>query len=500
MKVLFESQELWDNIDQGFDEPVEIDELAQEQEDELRDLRKKDKRALYIIYQAVDEIIFERISSTITSKEAWDMLYRTYRGEDKVKVVRLQTLRCEFDSLKMKDAETVEEFYNRVILLLNQLRLNGEVLEDRRVIEKILRSLTRKFEYVVVAIEESKDLSTLSLESLLGTLQSHELRMRQFDSTPYEQAFQLQSSNNQEKGRFYGKEQQMEFRGRGRGKPTNPVQCFHCQKFGHIAKFCRKRIAEERDNNFINMEEEDDTIFMILGTQEIPVNNTWYVDSGCSNHMSGNKSIFVYIDETQKKEVRTGDDKKLTVQGIGDILVDTKKGQKKKISSVYYVPGLKHNLLSVGQLLQKGYDLHFKGETCEVKDQNGSLVGKINMTGNRMFSFNFKEDTLFSFNVSSRQHSMLWHHRFGHANLGYLSYMQRHNLVKGMPSISKIEDVCEGCMMGKQTREPFPQEGAWRATKPLELIHTDVCGPMKTPSIGGNRYMLTFIDDYSRKT
>ena len=103
------------------------------------------------------------------------MLHRTYRGEDKVKIVRLQTLRCEFDNIKTKESESVEDFYDRVILLLNQMRLNGEAIEDKRVVEKILLSLTRKFEYVVVAIEESKDLSTLSLENLLGILQSHEL-------------------------------------------------------------------------------------------------------------------------------------------------------------------------------------------------------------------------------------------------------------------------------------------------------------------------------------
>jgi len=95
-----------------------------------------------------------------------------------------------------------------VILLRNQLRLNGEDLDGRKMVEKILRSLTRKFEYIVVAIEESKDLSFLSLESLIGTLQSHELRIKQFDSASYEQAFQIQQSNPQERSNFFNRRQQ----------------------------------------------------------------------------------------------------------------------------------------------------------------------------------------------------------------------------------------------------------------------------------------------------
>ena len=92
--------------------------------------------------------------------------------------------------------------------------MNGENIDDKRVVEKILRSLTRKFEYIVVAIEEANDLSFFSLENFLGTLQSHELKMRQFDAAPFEQAFQLQSPNIQERNKGPDRDQQFENRGR----------------------------------------------------------------------------------------------------------------------------------------------------------------------------------------------------------------------------------------------------------------------------------------------
>lgn len=101
----------------------------------------------------------------------------------------------------MKDSESIEDFYNRIIIITNQMRLNGEDIEDKRIIEKVLRSLTRKFEYTIVAIEESKDLSEMSPESLLGTLQSHELRLKQFDAYPIKHAFQSQVSFKTTRGK-----------------------------------------------------------------------------------------------------------------------------------------------------------------------------------------------------------------------------------------------------------------------------------------------------------
>ncbi|XP_077217878.1 uncharacterized protein LOC143852380 [Tasmannia lanceolata] len=375
MKVLYGSQDLWDIEETGVEEPEDQAALTLQQLNELKDNRKKDKKALFFIYQAVREVIFERISSVTSAKEAWDTLYTSYKGDDKVKLVRLQTLRYEFDALRMKDSESVEDYYNHVISLVNQLRVNGEDIQDRRIGEKILRSLTRKFEYIVVAIEESKDLASLSLESFLGSLQSHELRMKQFDSSPLEQAFQNQVS----------------FREGSRGR------------------YCRKKIAEESKKISTFMHEKDeskeeDTLFLACNVQEVVLDETWYLDSGCSNHMIGNKGVFVKLDESLQGEVQTGDDKRLSVRRSGVFFFST------------------------------------------------------------------------------------------------LSLMNKKHVVGGMPNIDRQDQVCERCALGKHQRDSFLVVKAWRALNPLQLVHSDLFEPMQTTSIGGNRYFLTFIDDYSRKT
>lgn len=276
MRVLFESQDLWNIIEKGLDEPEQNDDTTLQQIREVKENKRKDKKALFLIYQAVDDVIFERISASTSSKDAWDTLYKTYRGEDRVKIVRLQTLRCEFDNIKMKETESVEDFYNRVIVLLNQMRLNGETIEDKRVVEKILRSLTRKFEYIVVAIEESKDLALLSLENLLGILQSHELRMRQFDDvSPMEQAL-LHTRVSTKEGSNDNSESPS--KGRLQPRPLCEIQCYYCHKYGHTLKHCRKRQEDDSENaKFMNenASKETETMFMTFETDELVTDDVW---------------------------------------------------------------------------------------------------------------------------------------------------------------------------------------------------------------------------------
>jgi hypothetical protein len=87
-----------------------------------------------------------------------------------VKRIRLQSLRAEFESVHMNKGENVSNYYSRLLVIVNEMKRNGEKLEEVRVMEKILRSLTHKFEHVVMAIEESKYLETISAEELLGSL------------------------------------------------------------------------------------------------------------------------------------------------------------------------------------------------------------------------------------------------------------------------------------------------------------------------------------------
>ena len=145
-------------VEEGFQEPKDTMGYTAAQNKALKEVRSKDKVALYILFRAVDESGFEKIARAITSKEAWDILGKVFKGADRVEQVRLQTLRGELESMKMKETESLSDYITRVQSMVNQLNRNGEMLTETRVVEKILRSLTNNFENVVCVIEESKDL------------------------------------------------------------------------------------------------------------------------------------------------------------------------------------------------------------------------------------------------------------------------------------------------------------------------------------------------------
>lgn len=119
MRTLFISQDLWDLVENGYAE-AKNSKVAEKVD--IKELRKKDAKALLILQQAVTEGIFPRIANATKSKEAWTILRQEYHGDKKVTMVKLQTLRREFDTLFMKGNESVQEFFTRVFVIVNQMR------------------------------------------------------------------------------------------------------------------------------------------------------------------------------------------------------------------------------------------------------------------------------------------------------------------------------------------------------------------------------------------
>ncbi|XP_070052949.1 uncharacterized protein [Nicotiana tomentosiformis] len=210
MKAILGSQDVWEIVDRGYAKTDNEEALPQNEKDVLAKTRKKDQQALTLIHQCLDDVISEKVADATTSKEAFEILQNSLQGVDKVRKVKLQTLRADFEVLKMKESECISDYCSKVKAVVNQLRRYGEDIEDVRVVGKILCTLTPKFNFVVCAIEESKDLDYMMVEQLEDSLQSHEEKIKMRQEVPLEQLLKTQASFKD-----YGGEKS--YRGNGQG-------------------------------------------------------------------------------------------------------------------------------------------------------------------------------------------------------------------------------------------------------------------------------------------
>nr|KYP39142.1 hypothetical protein KK1_039570 [Cajanus cajan] len=126
MKTCFTFQDLWDTIKEGFSTPKDTSALTVAQKKELKENKQKNSKALFILQQAVTDTIFPRIMGATTAKEAWTTLQEEFEGSEKVRAVKLQTLRRNFELLNMKESETVKNYYSKIKEIVNQMRAYGK--------------------------------------------------------------------------------------------------------------------------------------------------------------------------------------------------------------------------------------------------------------------------------------------------------------------------------------------------------------------------------------
>ena len=173
------------------------------------------------------------------------------------------------------------------------------------------------------------------------------------------------------------------------------------------------------------------------------------------------------MDHSYKSSIKLGNNSTIEVAGKGMLEVPTKHGMK-KMHNVYHTPDMAHSLLSIGQMLENNYKLVFDDGKCDIIDKNHGhkLVATVKMSSNRLFPLKLGEKGYnILANVAIKDESWLWHLRFGHVNFSSLKLS--HELVHGLPLVENPKSVCEGCVLGKQTRQKFDHGKAWRASFPL---------------------------------
>ena len=215
--------------------------------------------------------------------------------------------------------------------------------------------------------------------------------------------------------------------------------------------------------------------------------------------MTGDKSKFLSLEAYNGGTVTFGDNMKGEIVGIGKV----GRSSSYAIENVFLVEGLMHSLLSISQFCDKGNSVSFTSENCQIINNN---TGKVILEGTRKGNtYSVDLNTVPRNNLTClsalEENSLLWHRRFGHASFSLLDKLRSKELVRGLPSIKFLTDkVCDACAKGKHVRSSFKSKKLVSTTKPLELIHMDLCGPMRIQSRSGKKYVLVIVDDYSRFT
>ncbi|KAJ9541902.1 hypothetical protein OSB04_028408 [Centaurea solstitialis] len=233
--------------------------------------------------------------------------------------------------------------------------------------------------------------------------------------------------------------------------------------------------------------------------KSVDARHMWYVDSGCSRHMTGYKELLHNYVERPGGTVSFGNKTTGVIKGYG-ILTNGKVS----INKVLYVEGLSHNLFSASQFCD-GYNIVlFSIINCLIINSDGVEI----FEGRRFYNLYVVDFPAIDsstpvclFSKATKGESCLWHRRFSHQNFSDISKLANGGLVKGLPKLTFDRDsLCPACQMGKMKRSSHKSKTESSCQSPLEMIHMDLCGPMRIQSISGKKYILVMVVEYSRYT
>ncbi|GJX99975.1 zinc finger, CCHC-type containing protein [Tanacetum coccineum] len=526
IKVILEAHGLWEAIESKDNTEVDI---------------KKDKATIAFLYQALTEDVILQVAGCETAKELWDSLKTRHVGEEKVQQARLQSLMIGFNTLQMKDDDTVDAFTAKLNGYATKARELGKTLDESLLVRKLLDSTPDRFIQIVASIEQTSDLDDISLDEITGKLKAFEERIKlrkggqvesqdnllfaQGEHSGKGRRFKRGSRSNSSRGNWQNnRNRNNSQRGNSNHKGNSTrnkgewdlskVRCYKCQKLGHLRKDCRVTSTTQEQSNLIL--EDDEPSLLMTTHEEVLLNegqiqpgkyasgdaSMWYLDNGASNHMTGVKSHFKDIDESVSGRVRFGDGSYVQIKGRGSILLGCRNQVQKIVSDVYYIPNLKSNILSLGQLTEIGCKVIMDGNKLTLYDKNKRLLMKVERSKNRLYSIKLQIEAPICLLANVDNQAWLWHARLGHLNFDDINKMTRKNLVEGIPRINHAGQICDACLLGKhieripQLKRPFLNHALNSDQEPVFLglsIWKNFAGPVSPTTHSGqeNSYLVS---------
>ena len=516
--------------------------------------RKADELALSYIGLCVKPVHQPTILRCTTSNQAWTTLQETFAAKT---FARKLQLRRDLNSLKMATNETVTAFTSRAKALQDQLTAAGHRVDDIDVACQVLAGLPSSFDTVVTVIETTTaSTGTFTVDEILPHLLQAEQRRSKTDfnrspdsalmATFQPRRDDRQFNHNSGPRNFSRSNGPRGVSNRTRVSAARPPNissprpifgnhssydrsardarayaedtCLYCYKPGHYAAECKKkrRDMESRraghgmqrpPSHNRNPSQQYSAIAFTATSTSNTVNDDWILDTGATRHITPHKQLLTDLRPAPHTVIVTfGNGSIGEATLIGDAYLQPNPGSLIKLTDVLYIPGAADNLLSVSQATKRGFSFSFNDTDCQISKDNQMIA-----TGHADTTCSIYHLASRCLEPGSAAHAMttayaarvdtpqLWHRRLGH--LGYDNLAKLTNMSTGINLTSAdikttSADSCDACILGKQHRLPF-NASTTITSKPLELLHTDLCGPMPVPSHGGNLYFITLLDDHT---
>lgn len=473
------SEDLWEVISE--DQPA----AGAEGEDAtiINTWKKKDAKAKAKMGLLVDNDQLIHVKNSKSAKELWNLL-KDYHQKATAhgKMFYIKSL---FNK-QLPENGDMEKHINSMIEELDKLAAIGKTLDDDIFISAIFNSLPPSYSILITTMESHPEDLTVSFVKGKLLEEYRKRKLKDSENSSSENALKVTFKNDSK----------------------SKSSCFFCKKFGHMKKNCRSYKAwlekQQKQNSGSNVKPENSANICFLTKEEAKKSDDWLIDSGATSHMTYNKSFFSKFSPSNMKVQVAKKDIIMDVLGTGSGIIKflDKNGTQVKIEleNVLYIPVLEHNLISVSKLTNAGCKILFNKRECQIQ-----LEEKATILGTRcgdLYKIIKNEVANLTVNTEGKHNKNcqhVWHRKFGHRDPESIIGLESKLLATGIKvQDCTIREQCEFCLQGKMARKPFTKESSSKSNAILDLIHTDVCGPIETVTPGNNRFILTIIDDFSR--
>lgn len=479
MEHFLKREKLWKVISTN---PVPtFDEANTDEEDAWKE---SDEMALSWLVALVDDSQLGYVRDRKTAIDAWTALRNQH---EKANMSNRVTIIRQICGKRLSEDDNIEQRMAEFIELFQRLNDLGDKAEDSWKIAMLFSTLPPSYDPLVSALEARADDELTFSMVVQKLIAEYKRRLERGDVKAADSVLRTVGAPTA-------------------SKSSRETTCYFCKGTGHMKKDCpkykswKKKKDDAADNQKANtvQESKDEFLFAISNGGKAD----WIVDSGATCHVACDKRWFVAMDAASS-DLTVANGQKILVEGKGTCQVEFVNASggvsSAKLTDVLYSPAIKGNLLSVRKLIEKGFAVNFIKNGCEIRRQNQQIAIADDSSGLYKLRQPHKAYTMVCEHKANCIHNL--HRVFGHRDPAAIKEMCSKGMIDGI-TIDEcgIKQQCEVCLKAKLTRLPFPKQSMSKSNKALDLIHTDVCGPMQTTSPSGKRYILTMIDDFSRYT